>query len=88
MIKCFFARDIIDEECSGGASVIAAGDALEGLLAGGVPDLQLDILIINFYSATAELDSNSQIVLLAESLVRELKQQARLADTCTPKYTG
>jgi hypothetical protein len=39
-----------------------------------VPDLEFDVLIIDLYGTRTELDANSQIVLLSEALVSELKQ--------------
>lgn len=72
MIKCFFPSNIIYEECTCRTSVIAAGDALKRLLTGGVPNLELDVLVVDFDGSTAELDANGQIMLLPEALVREL----------------
>ena len=81
MIKRFFSSNIIHEQCSGSASVIAAGNTFKGFLSSGIPDLQLNVLIINLHSATAEFDANGQVMLLAEALVSELQQQARFANT-------
>lgn len=83
MIKRFLPSNIIHEERTSSASVVATSYALEGLLAGRVPDLQFYVLVINFHSATAKLDSDGQIVLLPEALVRELQQQTGLSDTYT-----
>ena len=38
-----------------------------------VPNLKLDDLVVDLYRAGAELDSNRQIVLRPEPLVRELQ---------------
>ena len=74
--ECVSASDVIDQECTCGTAVVGARDALEALLASRVPDLKLDILLLNLDSARSEFDANSQIVLLTESLVSELQQQA------------
>ena len=74
-------RDVIDEQGTGCAAVVRSRDALEGLLARRVPDLQLDVLLLDLDCAGAELDTDGQVVLLAEPLVRELEQQAGLSDT-------
>ena len=50
-------------------------------MACSVPDLQLDILLIDLHGTGSELNSNSQVVLLAESLVSELEQQAGFTHT-------
>ena len=52
----------------------------EGLLPGGVPDLELDLLVVDAHHAAAELHADRQVVDVLEPLVRELQQQARLAD--------
>ena len=48
-----------------------------------VPNLELYFPVADVHCASAELDSNGEIVLRAEALVRELKQEAALADACT-----
>ena len=73
--------DVIDEEGTSSTAVVRACDALERLLTSGVPNLQLDIFLLDLDGTSAELDTNCQIVLLTEPLVCELKQQTRLADT-------
>ena len=70
------ARDIIDEESPGRPTIVGPRDALEGLLACSVPYLQLYVLIVNLNCAGPELNSNSQVVLLAEPFVRKLEEQA------------
>jgi len=45
-------------------------------LAGGVPDLKLDVLLLDLDGACTELDADGQVVLLTESLVRELEEEA------------
>lgn len=76
MIKRFLPSNIIHEESTSRASVVAASYALEGFLAGGVPNLQFYVFVINFNCSTSEFDTDRQIVLLSEALVRELQQQA------------
>ena len=46
-----------------------------------VPNLQLDVLVVDLNRAGSEFDANRQIVLLTEALVCELEEQAGLADT-------
>ena len=82
MIECFLPRNVVNEECTRSSSVIAASNTLERFLARRVPNLEFDILVINFNCTTAELYSDRQIMLLSEALVRELQEQARFSDTC------
>lgn len=67
------ARYVIDEKSASCTAIVGACDTLEGLLASSVPDLKLNILLSDLDSARAELDTNCQIVLLSESLVRKLE---------------
>ena len=76
MRESISARDVVDEECTSSAAVVRASNALETFLACGIPDLKLDILLLNLDSARTKFHSNRQIVLLAEPLVRKLQQQA------------
>lgn len=66
--------DVVDEEGAGSSTVIRPGNGLERLLARRVPDLQLDVFLLNLDCAGAKLNTDRQVVLLAESFVRELKQ--------------
>ena len=75
------SRNVINEEGARRAAVIRPCDTLERLLAGRVPDLQLDVLLLDLDRAGSKLDSDGQVVLLAEPLVCELEEQAGLADT-------
>ena len=43
------AGDIVDDDDAVSAPVVGAGDGAESLLAGRVPDLQLDSLSVEFY---------------------------------------
>ena len=46
----------------------------------GVPNLQLDNLIVDFEAIRAELHSNCDLVLLLEFIVHDALHQARFAD--------
>jgi hypothetical protein len=76
VIERFLPRYVVYEQGASGSTVVAAGDRLEGLLTSRVPDLELDLLVIDFDGARPELDTDSQVVLLAKTLVRELEEQA------------
>ena len=68
------AGDVVDKQSASRSSVVGARDALEGLLAGRIPDLQLDVLPVDLDRACSELHSDCEVVLLAEPLVRKLQQ--------------
>ena len=62
-----------------GASVEDFVEALEGLLAGGVPNLQLDDLVFDFDEKRAELYAYGDFVVLFELVFHETREDARLA---------
>lgn len=51
-----------------------------------VPNLQLDLLVLNVDHPRAKLDADRQVVHRLEALVRELQQQTRLPDACAHPY--
>lgn len=67
--------DVIDQEGPGGTPVVRSGDGPEGLLSCGVPDLQLDLLVVDGDHPRAKLNSNGEVVHRLEPLVSELQQQ-------------
>lgn len=75
------SRYVINEEGARRTAIIRPCDALERLLAGRVPNLQFDVLLLDLDRAGSKLDANGQVVLLTEPLICELEEQAGLADT-------
>lgn len=75
-------RDVVDEECARRTAIVRTRNTLERFLASRVPDLQLDVLLLDLDGASTKLDSDGQIVLLTEPLVRELEKKAGFSDTC------
>ena len=75
------ARNVVHQERTGCATVVAPRNGLERFLAGRVPNLQLDVLCVDLDGASSELNADGEVVLLAEALVSELEQQAGLAHT-------
>ena len=76
------ARDVVSEEYAVGASVEDSCYALETFLTGGVPNLDLDNLIVDRQVVAAELNSNSDLVLLFKFVIHHALHEARLADAC------
>lgn len=68
-------RDVVHQKSSGRTTIVRTSDALERLLASSVPDLELNVLFVDLDGAGAKLDSDRQVMLLSEALVRKLEQQ-------------
>ena len=51
------AGDVVDNEGADSAAVVGGGDGAESLLAGGVPNLSLDFLGVDFQALSLELDA-------------------------------
>lgn len=79
--ECVPSRDVVDEECAGRTSVIRSRDRLKGFLASGVPDLQLNVFLLDLNGTSTKLNSDGQIVLLTESLIRELEEETGFSNT-------
>lgn len=78
--------DIEDEEDGLASSVVGAGDGPEALLAGGVPDLELNILVVDDGSFKPEIDPNCGKVVLLELVFREPDQDRRFPHSRVPDY--
>ena len=50
--------NIVDEEGTGRTSVVGAGYALKGFLAGCIPNLKLNVLLANLHRASSEFDTD------------------------------
>lgn len=62
-------------------------DGSEGLLAGSVPNLQLQKRVFHFDAAGAEVDSDRHVVLHVEDILRESRQDARLSHAYRHRLT-
>lgn len=78
-------RNVIDQERTCGTAIVRASNRPKGFLSRRVPDLQLDLLVLQVDHASTKLDTNRQVVDRLKSLVCELQQQTRLSDTCNTK---
>ena len=81
VVECLLAGDVIHKQGPCCTSVVAPSDGLERLLACSVPNLQLDVLVVNLDGPGTKLYANGEVVLLPKPLVRELQKKAGLADT-------
>lgn len=75
-----FVGDIVDQESGSRRAVIASGDGLEGLLAGRIPDLQLDAGVGGLDDFGPELNADGDFMLLPEGAIDELEEKAALPD--------
>lgn len=80
MHKAFHASQVVSEQHSVSAAVEDLGDRLEALLAGCVPDLQLEGEALHADEQGAELDADRHLVVFRELVVAHAVHQARLAD--------
>lgn len=77
---------VVGQQDAHGAAVVGfvrrgtGGDGAEALLAGRVPDLQLDALGVELDGADLEVDADGGDEGRRERVVREAQQQTRLAD--------
>lgn len=69
VLERFLTGDVEYEDGSYRAFVVGARDGLEGLLACGVPDLQLDGLVSNQVHLGAKLDSQGRLMLAPEPVL-------------------
>lgn len=76
--KGVLVDDGVDQEDAHGASVVGGGDGLEALLAGGVPDLELDQLPVELDRADLEVDPDGGDEGRVEGVLGEPDQEATL----------
>lgn len=72
--------DVVYEKNAHSTTVVGGGDGSEALLAGGIPDLQLDALPIELNGPDLEVDSDGGDKGWGKRVFAEAQQTARLAD--------
>jgi hypothetical protein len=72
--------DVVDEEGTDCAAVVGTGDCAVTLLAGGIPDLSLDGLVVNLDAASGELDANGGLAVEVEFVAGETREQVRFTN--------
>jgi len=75
---------VVDEQDSHRPAVVRGRDSSEALLAGRVPDLQLDALVVQRDRADLEVDPYRSNKRLRKGIIREAGKDAALADTGVP----
>jgi len=86
MLKGVSPSNVVHQEGTRRAPVITTSDTSEGFLAGGIPDLQLDKLVVQVDHAGTEFYPDRQVMDGLESLVGELQEQTGLADSCSNSH--
>eukprot|EP00355_Strombidium_rassoulzadegani_P010082 CAMPEP_0168618664 /NCGR_PEP_ID=MMETSP0449_2-20121227/6189_1 /TAXON_ID=1082188 /ORGANISM="Strombidium rassoulzadegani, Strain ras09" /LENGTH=161 /DNA_ID=CAMNT_0008659547 /DNA_START=281 /DNA_END=766 /DNA_ORIENTATION=- len=79
-------RDVVGQEDAVGATVEDLGDALELLLAGRVPNLELEDPLFELDEQRAELDAYSDLVIRHEFIICESVKQAGLSHRSVAYY--
>jgi hypothetical protein len=67
---------IVDKQDAHGPAVVGSGDGAEALLAGGIPDLQLDALAIQLDGSDLEVDADGRDERGRERVLTEAQQTA------------
>lgn len=73
--------DVVDEEGADCATVVGAGDRTVTLLAGGIPDLSLDGLVVDLDAASGKLDADSGLAVEVEFVAGETREQVGFTNT-------
>ena len=82
--------NIVDEDAAVGTFVVRRGDGFESgestvpLLAGGIPDLELDAFVVDLELSDSEVDADSRQEALVEYIVGEPAEDVGLACTAVP----
>jgi len=80
IVEGFLVGDIVHDDNSVGAAVIRRCNGTESFLSGGIPDLELDRLSVQFDRSNLKVNTNGGNVGFGVSVVRESKEQTRFTD--------
>jgi hypothetical protein len=73
--------DIVDKEGTDSTTVVCAGDCAVALLAGGIPDLGLDGLVVDLDAAGGELDTDGGLAVEVEFVAGETREKVGFTNT-------
>jgi len=71
VLEAFVVCHVVDYDNTVCTAVVGRGNGPETLLAGGIPDLQLDCLAIQFDGANLEVNANGRYVRFSVGIIRE-----------------
>lgn len=86
IVEAEWVGEIKDQEDTLAAPVVGTGDGPKAFLPGRVPDLELDIFVINLDGLEAEVNSDSREVVLRKLVFDEAHQDSRLAHARVADY--
>ena len=81
ILVCLVLGDVVDEECADGTTVVGTGDCAVALLAGGIPDLGLDGLVVDLDAAGGELDADGGLAVEVEFVSGETREKVGFTNT-------
>lgn len=76
--------NVVNDKRTDSAAIVSGSDGPEALLAGGVPDLGLDLLAVDINDLGLELHSNGGLGVLVELVASEPPEQVRLPHRRVP----
>jgi hypothetical protein len=79
-VETLLIRHIVDQQNTHGTTVVSGSDGAEALLASGIPDLQLDALVVELDGADLEVNADGGDERGGEAVFAESQQTARFAD--------
>ena len=80
VVEGLLLGDVVDQESANSTAVVGARDGSEVLLSCGVPDLQLDVLVVYLDGLGPEFHPDGDIVRETCLVLDELQHNARLSD--------
>jgi len=84
IVKGLLVGDVVHQHNAHGSSVVGRGDGPEPLLAGGVPDLELDLLTVQLNRPDFEIYAYGGDEGGIEGILGEPEENARLPDSTVP----
>ena len=73
--------DVVDKEGADCATVVGAGDGAVTLLAGRIPDLRLDGLVVDLDAASGEFDADGGLAVEVEFVAGETREKVGFTNT-------
>jgi hypothetical protein len=80
VLVCLVLADVVDEQGAHCAAVVCRRDGAVALLAGGIPDLRLDGLVVDLNAASGELDANGGLAVEVEFVAGETREKVRFTN--------
>lgn len=72
--------DVINQNDSISSFIVSGGNGFESFLPGGIPDMELDGLVVALYVSNLEINSNGWEERLVEQVIRESEENVGFSD--------